>query len=137
MKKQDFRVGDRVIVRSKGISTSAVDCNGLIGTIIKTSSEVTNSLGGKGYAVLDIEHNKNGIWFEELELLTNKNTMQKLNSMMKRLLDADTKKLVQAGLINGDLELTDEGIEALRAIEFEGHKAELVKIAEEKIAEEK
>lgn len=61
----------------------------------------------------------------------------KLNSMMKKLLDEDTKKLIKASLINGDLELTEEGRDALQAIMFEEKKAELVKLAEEKIAEEK
>ena len=61
----------------------------------------------------------------------------KLNNMMKRLLDSDIKKLIKANLINGDLQLTDTGKEALNAILFEVNKAELVKIAEEIITEEK
>ena len=61
----------------------------------------------------------------------------KLNNMMKRLLDSDTKKLIKANLINGDLQFTDTGKEALSAILFEANKVELVKIAEEIITEEK
>ena len=67
---------------------------------------------------------------------TQKTMCQKLNSMMKRLLDADTKKLIRADLINGALLLTDEGKEALISILFEQNKAELVKMAEEIIAEQ-
>jgi len=73
----------------------------------------------------------------ELELLNNKKTMNKLNSMMKCLLDSDTKTLVKAGYINGDLLLTQDGQDALNSIVFEINKAQLVKKAEEKLAEEK
>jgi len=59
-----------------------------------------------------------------------------LNTMMKKLLDKNTQKLVKAGYINGDLELTREGNEALTAILFEQNKEELVKLAEEKLKEE-
>ena len=73
---------------------------------------------------------------EHLELIsTKKSIMFKLNSMMKRLLDADIKKLIKGGLINGDLQLTEEGKETLMSIIFEGNKAELVKVAEENIKE--
>ena len=65
----------------------------------------------------------------------NNNPMIKVSSMMKRLLDKDTQKLVKAGLINGDLELTSEGVKALNTVIFEVNKAELVKIADEIIAE--
>lgn len=61
--------------------------------------------------------------------------MKKVSNMMKRLLDADTQKLVKAGYINGDLELTPEGHKALNTILFEENKAKLVKMAEEDIAE--
>ena len=63
--------------------------------------------------------------------------MSTLNSMMKRLLDKDTKALVEASFINGNLELTDVGWAELKTIVFEQHKDELVKIAEEKVKEEK
>ncbi len=74
---------------------------------------------------------------QELKLITSKTMTQKLNSMMKRLLDAETKKLIKGGLINGDLELTEEGKNTLMAIVFETNKAKMVKIAEENIKEEK
>lgn len=70
-------------------------------------------------------------------ITNNTKPMNKLNSMMKRLLDKDTKTLIKSGFINGDLQLTQEGQEALSAILFEANKAELVNLAEEKIAEEK
>lgn len=69
--------------------------------------------------------------------VTNQKPMKKLNAMMKKLLDADTQKLVKAGFINGDLELTQQGKDALWSILFAANKAELVKLADEVIAEEK
>lgn len=65
------------------------------------------------------------------------NKLMKITSMVKRLLDKDTKTLVKAGFINGNLELTEEGRNSLMAIMFDKFKPELVKEAEEKIAEEK
>jgi len=61
----------------------------------------------------------------------------KLNSMMRRLLNADIKKLIKAGLMNGDLLLTDEGNHALAAILVETYKKELVEIAKEILEEKK
>lgn len=69
--------------------------------------------------------------------LNNTKPMNKLNSMMKRLLDADTQTLVKAGFINGDLELTNDGRNALWAIIFEQNKPALVAEATAKLAEEK
>lgn len=72
-----------------------------------------------------------------LSILTKKKSlMTKVNVMMKKLLDKDTQTLVKAGYIDGDLELTDEGEEALDAILFQQHKAELVTLAKEQLAEE-
>lgn len=63
--------------------------------------------------------------------------MSKLNSMMKRLLDADTKKLIKAGLIDGDLLLTNEGKLTMWSILVEANKAALLAAADELIAEAK
>lgn len=61
----------------------------------------------------------------------------KLNLMMKRLLDADTKKLIEGGMIDGDLQLTPRGERNLTLLLFDEKKAELVKIAEKFIEDEK
>ena len=64
-------------------------------------------------------------------------TMNKLKPMMKRLLDKDTQTLYKAGYINRDLELTENGRNALNTILFTANKAELVKMAQEELDEEK
>jgi len=63
--------------------------------------------------------------------------MNKLKPMMKRLLDKDTRTLYKAGYINRDLELTENGRNALNTILFTANKAELVKMAQEELDEEK
>lgn len=73
---------------------------------------------------------------DDLELIKQTKTM-KLNSMMRRLLNADVKKLIKAGLMNGDLLLTEEGKNAIYALLVETHKKELVEIAKEIIEEQK
>ena len=61
----------------------------------------------------------------------------KITNLIKKILDNDTRKLVAAGFINGDLALTDEGVSELLGMLFLEKKKELVKIAEEKLADEK
>ena len=72
-----------------------------------------------------------------LKLITKKSPMQKISTMFKLLVDADTQTLKKAGFINGDLELTQDGIDALNAIQFAANKAALVTEAQAKIDEEK
>ena len=85
----------------------------------------------------------NNLWIDEAgdyNAETNKSKktiMTKLNTMMKQLLDADTQTLVKAGYINGDLELTSEGRDALNGIVFQQNKAALVALAQEALDEEK
>lgn len=66
-----------------------------------------------------------------------KTIMTTLNTMMKKLLDADTQTLVKAGYINGDLELTTEGKQALIEIIFDLNKSALVAVAQAKLDEAK
>ena len=65
------------------------------------------------------------------------NKLMKITNLVKKLLDEDTRKLVKAGFINGDLALTDEGVSEILGILFLQNKDELVKIADEKITETK
>lgn len=62
--------------------------------------------------------------------------IMKLSSMMKRLLDKDVQTLIKAGFLDSNLGLTLEGQQALFAMLFVANKAELVKVAQEKIDEE-
>lgn len=62
-------------------------------------------------------------------------TKKMLNHFMKKLLDKNTKTLIEAEFINGDLLPTSYGMEALNSILFEANKEALVKLAEEVIAE--
>lgn len=64
-----------------------------------------------------------------------KTNMQKLTSMLKRLLDKNAQKLYKVGFINGDLELTESGRRELWGIIFDTYKKELVEKADEIIKE--
>lgn len=64
-----------------------------------------------------------------------KTIMAKLTTAFKLLTDKSTQTLRKAGFINGDLELTADGQNALLAIALETHKEALVKVAEEVIEE--
>ena len=66
----------------------------------------------------------------------NKETMR-LTTIAKRLLDGDTKKLVKAGLLTRELELTESGRAELWAILFEANKDELVKAADKVLEQRK
>jgi len=66
-----------------------------------------------------------------------KKIMNKLSTFLERQLDAKTKKLYKAGLINGDLEPTERGDKELKAILFFANREALVKRAIEIIKEEK
>ena len=63
------------------------------------------------------------------------NNTMKITNLVKKILDKDTRTLVSAGFINGDLALTDDGVSELLGILFLQNKDELVKIATEKIEE--
>ena len=72
------------------------------------------------------------------ELVEEKPFMKTLKSLAKRLLDKDLQTLYKVDYINGEgLELTEKGKNALLSLLFVERKAELVKEAEEELAEEK
>ena len=122
-----FRVRNK-IDKSEWLITHITDEYEFRGKCIKASSNYQiNDSGGSRK-------------LEEYEIisktLTNSHTiMNKLSIMMKKLLDKDTQILVKAGFINGDLDLTGEGQNALNTVLFIEKKAELVKLAEEVLAE--
>ena len=66
-----------------------------------------------------------------------KTLMSQLTTIAKKLLDGDTKKMIEAGFLDQNLNLTNEGKNALHVISFDKHKKELVEAAKEVIAERK
>ena len=63
--------------------------------------------------------------------------MSKLKTLAKRLLNSDIRKLVKGGLLNSDLSVAERGRAAIDALAVEANMAELVKIAEERIEEDR
>ncbi len=72
-----------------------------------------------------------------IKLEDNKTNKMKITNLVKKILDKDTRTLVSAGFINGDLALTDEGVSELLGILFLQNKDELVKIAQETLEDKK
>lgn len=69
-------------------------------------------------------------------LKSNKITiMKKLSNFIKKTVNADTQELLKAGLVNGDLEPTDEGIKELTQINWFANLQALVDRAKELNAE--
>lgn len=94
-----------------------------------TYGTTTDSIQYQGY---DSQWNK---WttgtFTPLQDKPKKTVMKKLNNFLKKLVDADTQELLKAGLLNGDLELTCQGIYELQAIMFFANKDAMVARAKE------
>lgn len=131
-----FNVGDRVrLIETASCTTHHV---GDVGTITH------NDGSGSFPWYLDIDNSKHIHLANtnELELLSTytdskqsiiNTTIMKVTNLVKRLLDSDTQTLVEAGYINGDLQLTDEGQSELLSLVFMDKKADLVKLAQEKL----
>lgn len=119
---------------------------------IRMTHESDPEGSSRGYVILDSEFNERGscsYCYKEkhignaLRLVTKskgvkkeESLMSKLTTMFKMLVDSDTQTLKKAGFINGDLELTAEGENALLAIEFAANKTALVRAAQEVVDEE-
>lgn len=75
------------------------------------------------------------------ELLTQQSLpdslMSTLSSFLRRIVDADVKKLAKAGFLDSNLEITSSGQKAVLAILVEKFKPELVKEAETLLEEQK
>ncbi len=130
-----FKVGDKVRI----INYDGYTFNGKFGIIQSffkdTMGKDYSSILIEGYSCLFSFYNDHLELVVE-NLINNKTNLMKLNTMMKKLLDINTKKLIKAGILDGNLLLTDLGKEALQAIEVEANKEELLKVADEIIAEE-
>ena len=74
---------------------------------------------------------------DSLELVTKQITMNKLTSWAKRALSVNDQKLYKAGLMDGEFKPTETGKDELMAMLWSEKQVELVKRAEEIIAEEK
>lgn len=77
-------------------------------------------------------------WCVEVQVMKVKEeTMSQVSPMAENLLDADTKALVEAGMVDECLNLTSKGRDALQALVFVAHKEAMVKQAKAEIKEAK
>lgn len=63
--------------------------------------------------------------------------MQKLTTLAKKLLDPETKALMEVGWLDSELDLTEAGEKAILIWLLEQNKAALAKEAKDLLAEEK
>lgn len=136
-----FEIGDKVRIRSKSVHSESWvimkdECPELIGTVkYNTPYDYDGT-----HVEVEISPSSSYTFLErDLELYNphKKTFMNNVNNMMKVILDADMRKLIKAGYVDGDLQLTAKGREALDSIQFTTHKEALVKLAQEDIDEEK
>ena len=75
---------------------------------------------------------------EEMGQLTeiNKPKMRKVTNTFKLFTDKKTQDLYKAGYINGDLEPTEQGLNALNSLLLAEYKDKLVELAREELKEE-
>ena len=75
--------------------------------------------------------------YEKLNKLTKeRKPMRNLSIMQKLLMAKDDQTLTKAGYLNGDMELTEKGQEALDSILFAANKEAMVKLAQADLDEE-
>jgi hypothetical protein len=63
--------------------------------------------------------------------------MTRLTTLAKRLFNSNIKTLIKAGFLNKDLSVTERGQAGINAVILESHMEEVVKLAEERIEEDK
>ena len=130
IKANKFEVGDKV----RCISDDAIgkDYIRKEGVITKMNME----LNKEKYPYCVSFHKYNPYGDHELELIA-KNKMNRLTPALKETLEKDSQILYEAGFLSESMELTGEGVKSIQAILFAEKKAELVKLAEKILKEEK
>lgn len=89
------------------------------------------------YLKRKIEYLERELYFRRsVEITKPKANMNKLTILAKKLLDADTKVFVKAGILDESLEITDEGVDFLLAQYLADNKERLAAAAKELIKEE-
>ena len=63
--------------------------------------------------------------------------MSQLSKLAKKLLDADTKALVKAGVLDNELDVTEEGVDFVISFLIDKNKEELAKEARKQLQEQK
>lgn len=102
---------------------------GIVGWTTDGNTTITTSsnLGGMSFSQVIID--------EACCLKDNNKKDMSLSTLMKRVLDKDTKTLIKAGFLTKELVLTHSGKEALESLLVEQNKEALVKLAETAIEE--
>lgn len=128
-----LKIGDRILNTARMSLTSPnVGKLGVV-TSIETNSFDRTPIYHIRYD--DGESGQGGSEYYKLVTKDKKTIMNRVSIMMKKLLDARTQKFVKAGFIDGDLDITPEGIRTLNRIMFFEKGAEMEAEADVIIAE--
>lgn len=71
------------------------------------------------------------------ELLNNNNTMAEVNTVGKKMLDAETQILMEGGMLDERLNITALAVDEMRAIKFVENKTALLEVAKANIEKAK
>lgn len=152
VKKQDWMVGDWMVGdlakcvssfdvsnddAAKRYASGELKANLKVGDIYEVTEVSTHPDGEQFISVVGNGTSKHGTYGDMFTKVKSKQIHMKITNLVKKILDSDTRTLVKAGFINGDLALTEEGSTELLGILFLEKKIELVKIANEKLDETK
>lgn len=115
---------------------------------VKEEKAEENRWEYKGIPIIEREDCPNGMfYFMNGDSLTGlidfgfskpkKKVMATLSNIAKKILDPDLRALVEVGYLDSELELTDEGEEAVLELMFFANKEELAKQAKKELKERK
>lgn len=128
-----LKTGDRILNTAK-ISPASPNAGKLgVVTLVGTNSFDRTPIYYIRYD--DGERGQGGSEYYKLVTKDKKTIMNRVSIMMKKLLDARTQKFVKAGFIDGDLDITTDGIRTLNRIMFFEKGAEMEAEADVVIAE--
>lgn len=141
------KVGDRVTTNGSQGNLRADDMR-ITGLVVKADSrsvDICQETTGSG--IVCSCHNRKtwmvsdcsshpGFYFEILNLDRPRSMSNKLKTLFKKLVDTRTQKLVKAGLLDENLQITEKGEEVLCDILFLENMDKLVEKADEIIKDE-
>lgn len=142
-----MKIGDRVKIVNTGkmYTTYEEKARELKATKWGARSEVKEGdfgiitgIDSEGFVLVDLGSVEILIGIKGLIKVNNKiGGMMEITNLMRKILDKDIRTVMKAGYIDEDLTLTQKGENELMGILFLEKKAELVKMAEEELKENK
>lgn len=131
-----FKVGDKVKIK-EGVKTACgcqrPDTEYLIIEKVVDESDTSGYYSYSAYNKQGARINSCSSCLKDIHLdyYSKIGIMKKLSNFIKKTVDADTQELLKAGLINGDLEPTADGVKVLNEITWFANIKDIVARAKE------